>query len=279
MREAPRPDYEYEISRLVSEYTRAMYRIASELERLDITDMSRASAQAALVEVVRILSELNGTSAEWVTRNLPVAATDGVAAAIFALGVAETFGEARTIAKFNRMNRAMVDAVIADTQADLLAVTQNVERKVRAAVRQVTAESMRANMARGVNGRRTISRDILDGLRKKLGDSVNTGIVDAAGRRWRPEVYVDMLTRTKMMYAHMEATVNEAVAREAYYGVVSSHGAKDACRNYEGKIVKLVSDAPGDYPYIGDLRGGRDIFHPNCRHVVSPIRNPERSRS
>lgn len=274
MRDVPRPDYEYEISRLVSEYTRAMYRIASELQRLDLTDMSRANAQAALAEVVRILSELNGTSAEWVTRNLPIAATDGVAAAIFALGVAETFEEARNIAKFNRMNKAMVDAIIADTQSDLLAVTQNVERKVRAAVRQVTAESMRANMAQGVNGRRTISRDTLEGLRKKLGDSVNTGIIDAAGRRWRPEVYVDMVTRTKMMLAHQEATVNEAVAREAYYGVISRHGATDACRGWEGRTVKLVPDAPGNYPYIGDLRGGRDIFHPRCRHIVSPVRKP-----
>ncbi|WP_338461568.1 phage minor capsid protein [Brevibacillus borstelensis] len=274
MREIPRPDYEYEIAHLVSAYKRAVSDILRELERLDLTDISRAQAQAALAEVARILASLNEESAAWVAANIPKAATDGVAAAIFALGVAETFEEARSIAKFNRMNRAMVDAVIADTQADLLAVTQNVERKVRAAVRQVTADSMRANMARGVNGRRTISRDILDGLRKKLGDSVNTGIVDAAGRRWRPEVYVDMVTRTKTMEAHMEATINEGVAREAFYGVISRHGATDACRNWEGKVVKLVPDAPGNYPYLGDLRGGREIFHPNCKHVVTPVRKP-----
>jgi Phage minor capsid protein 2 len=273
-RQPPEPNYEYEIARLVAAYKRAVSDILRELERLDLTDLSRAQAQAALAEVARILSSLNEESAAWVAANVPKAATDGVAAAIFALGVAETFEEARTIAKFNRMNRAMVDAVIADTQADLLAITQNVERKVRVAVRQVTADSMRANMARGVNGRRTISRDILDGLRKKLGDSVNTGIVDAAGRRWRPGVYVDMVTRTKMMYAHMEATTNEAIQRGAYYGVISRHGATDACRNWEGKTVKLKPDAPGDYPYIGDLRGRRDIFHPNCKHLVIPARKP-----
>ncbi|MGG4453206.1 phage minor capsid protein [Brevibacillus porteri] len=274
MREVPRPDYEYQIERIVSEYTRAMYRISAELQRLDLTDMSRANAAAALAEVVRILTELNETSSEWVTRNLPIAATDGVAGTIYALGVADTFEEARKIAKFNRINKAMVDAVIADTQSDLLAVTANVERKVRAAVRQATAESMRANMARGVNGRRTVNRDILDGVRKKLGDSVNTGIIDAAGRKWKPEVYVDMVTRTKTMEAHMEATINEAVARDALYGVISRHGAKDNCRLYEGKTVKLVPNAPGPYPYLGNLRGGRDVFHPNCRHVVSPIRKP-----
>jgi hypothetical protein len=275
-RDVPTPNYEYEIKKLVSTYTKAMYQISAELQRLDITDMSRASTAAALAEVVRILAELNETSTEWVTRNLPIAATDGVAAAIFALGVAETFEEARRIAKFNRMNKAMVDAVIADTQADLLAVTQNVERKVRAAVRQVTADSMRANMARGVNGRRTISRDVLDGLRKKLGDSVNTGIVDAAGRRWRPEVYVDLVTRTKMREAHVEATTNEAVQRGAFYGIISRHGAKDACRYHEGRIVKLTPDAPGNYPTYAELRATNQIFHPNCRHVISPLRDPSK---
>lgn len=271
MRQPPEPNYEYEIARLVSEYTRAMYRIAAELQRLDVTDITRANSRAALAEVVRILTELNGQSAEWVTRNLPIAATDGVAAAIYALGVADTFEEARKIAKFNRMNKAMVDAVIADTQADLLRVTTFVHDKVRAAVRQVAAESMRANMVRGINGRRTISRDILDGLRKKLGDSVNTGIIDAAGRRWRPEVYVDMLTRTKMMEANREATENEALDRGVYTFVVSRHGATDGCAKWEGRTLKLSADYPGEFPTIDEARAGT-LFHPCCKHTLTPRR-------
>jgi len=86
---------------------------------------------------------------------------------------------------------------------------------------------------------------------------------------------VDMVSRTKMMRMTMDATINEAVDREAYYGVISSHGARDACRNWEGKIVKLVADAPGDYPYYGNLPT-REIFHPRCSHVISPVRRPDR---
>jgi hypothetical protein len=192
-----------------------------------------------------------------------------------ALGVVDTITEAQQIVKFNRVNAELVKAVIADTQADLLAVTQNIDRKVRATVRQVVSESMRQNLAQGINGRRTMNADTLSGLRAKLGDAVNTGIIDASGRRWRPEVYVDMVTRTKMMRITTEATINEAVQREAYYGVISSHGAKDLCRNWEGKTVKLVAEAPGDYPYYGDLPN-REIFHPRCRHSISPVRVPER---
>ena len=269
-RKIPEPIYDYEIGRLVRAYKSAITAILAELDRIDIANMSRAVTAAALVEVTKILRDLNEESAAWVAENIPVAVRDGVLTALVSLDE----DVAETVVKFTKINRELVAAVVADTQADLLAVTKNVERRVRTAVRQVTAESMRANMAKGINGRRTISADILAGLRKKLGDSVNTGIIDNAGRRWQPHVYVEMVTRTKMAESHREATFNEAIARGAYYGRISRHGAVDACRNYEGKIVKLVRDAPGDYPYIGDLPR-REIFHPNCRHVVNPIRDPK----
>ena len=258
-----------EIEKLVRAYKDAVKAIYAELDRIDISNLSRAKSAAALVEVTKILASLNEESAAWVAENVPKAAREGVLSALVSLDVED----AEKIAKFSRINREMVAAAVADTQADLLAVTKNVERRVRSAVRQVTAESMRANLAKGVNGRRTISRDILDGLRKKLGDSVNSGIIDAAGRRWKPDVYVEMVTRTKLAETHREATMNEAIGRGALYGRISRHGAKDACRFYEGTIVKFTPDAPGNYRYIGDLPR-REIFHPRCRHVITPVRDP-----
>ncbi|MNC62751.1 Phage minor capsid protein 2 [compost metagenome] len=133
---------------------------------------------------------------------------------------------------------------------------------------------MRANLTRGINGNRTLNADLLQRMRQTLGSAIDTGIIDAAGRRWKPEVYVEMVTRTKMNATHREATINEAVGRGAYYAVISRHGAADACRNWEGRVVKLTPDAPGEYPYVGDLPR-REIFHPNCRHVLSPIRDPK----
>ncbi|MFC4103610.1 phage minor capsid protein [Paenibacillus xanthanilyticus] len=268
------PNYDYDIAQLVAAYKRAVADILRELYAMDTTAISQANARATLAEIARILKELNAESAAWAATNIPRAVTDGITSTIVALGAADTVEAAEKIVKFNRMNADLIKTAIADTQADLLAVTQNIDRKTRDAVRTATMESMRANMAAGINGRRTISRDILTRMRAQLGDSVNTGIIDAAGRRWKPEVYVDMAVRTKMMRTHTEATINEAVARDALFGVISRHGARDACAKYEGKIVKLTPDAPGDYPFIGDLPR-RDIFHPNCRHVVSPVRKPE----
>lgn len=269
----PDPTYDREIGRLVAAYKNAIRDIQAELSRLDLSAISRANAAATLASVAKILRALDEDAATWVEENVPKAATDGIIRAIIDLGAAETVAEAEKIVKFNRANQALIASVVADTQADLLAVTQNVDRRVKAAVRQATAESMRANMTRGINGRRTISTDILQRMRSTLGSAVETGIIDAAQRRWRPEVYVDMVARTKLSAAHRDATINEALGRGAYYGRISRHGAVDACRNWEGRIVKLTPDAPGDYPYIGDLPR-RQIFHNNCRHQITPVHDP-----
>lgn len=269
----PVPTYDREIGRLVAAYKNAIRDIQAELSRLDLSAISRANAAAALASVAKILRALDEDAAAWVEENVPKAATDGIIRAIIDLGAAETVADAEKIVKFNRANQSLIASVVADTQADLLAVTQNIDRRVRTAVRQATAESMRANMTRGINGRRTISADILQQIRSTLGSAVETGIIDAAGRRWKPEVYVDMVARTKLSTAHRDATINEALGRGAYYGRISRHGAVDACRNWEGRIVKLTPDAPGDYQFVGNLPR-REIFHPNCRHQVTPVRDP-----
>ncbi|WP_249267725.1 phage minor capsid protein [Paenibacillus sp. FSL E2-0230] len=236
--------------------------------------MSRANSRAALAEVAAILRSLNDESAAWVENYIPKAATDGIARTIVALGAADTLEDAEKIVKFNRINREFVASAVADTQADLLAVTNNVSRRVKTAIRQATADSMRANLTRGINGNRTLNADILARMKKTLGSAVDTGIVDSAGRRWLPENYVKMLTRTKMAATQRESAINEAVGRGAYYGVISRHNAVDKCRAYEGMIVKLTPDAPGEYRYIGDLPRN-EIFHPCCKHLVTAIRDPK----
>lgn len=270
------PDYDRDISRLVAAYKRAVREIQRELAQLDPASIDRAIAQATLAEIARILSSLNEESAAWVAAVLPEAARSGVARTLLAQGVARTAAEARTLVRFNRANQAMLNAAIQDTQADLLAVTQNVERRVRAAVREAMAESMRANMARNITGRRTISRDTLEGIRQRLGRAADSGIVDAAGRRWRPEVYVETVTRTKLMQVDIDAATNEAVQRGTMYGIISTHRATDACRYHEGRIIKLTPEAPGDYPTYAELKATNQIFHPNCRHTITPVRDIER---
>lgn len=259
-REIPTPTYEYEIRRLVGYYEQALRDINNELMRLDLSDLQRANITALQADIASILRELDDKSADWIAEHIPIAVADGVVRSIVALGAVETIEEARAVVKFNRLNRELVKVAVADTQDDLLQVTQNVNRRVRTAIRQVIGEVLRTNLTQGINATQSLRQGIMRDLRKQLGDSLNTGIVDAANRRWKPQVYVDMVVRTKMAAAQREAAINEGVAEGAYYGVISSHGAKDMCRVWEGRVIKLVPDAPGDYPYIGNLPR-RDIFH------------------
>lgn len=274
-KELPPPNYDYNVNKVVNAYKQAVHDIEQELAKLPIGDIRQAQSKAALANVAKVLKGLNKESAAWVEENIPLAAREGVARTLVSDGVAESIVEALEIVKFNRINKSMVEAAIADTQSDLLAVTQNIDRKTKSAIRKAVADSMRTNMAKRINGRKTISDDVLKGIQETLSSATSTGIIDAAGRRWKPEVYVDMVTRAKMMQTHNEATTNEAVSRGTYYAVISRHGAADPCKYHEGRIIKLLPEAPGDYPTYEELRASQQIFHPCCRHTYSPIRKLE----
>lgn len=276
MSRIPEPSYDYDVDKLVSAFKQALQKVRNELNGMELTGMRRAIVLVTIREIESILSELLDDADDWIQEYIPKAASGGVAETLVALGVVETVEEAIKAVKFSKIIENMVAAAIADTQADILAVTQNVERKVRSAIRKAYADSVRENMAAGINGRRTISRDALDRMRQELGKSLDSGIIDAAGRRWRPDTYVEMLTRTKMMNTYREATTISALERDAQYAVISRHGATDACSNWEGKIIKLTAEAPGPYPTYDQLRATKEIFHPHCKHTFTPIRSVRR---
>jgi hypothetical protein len=271
------PDFDKEIANLTALYDKSIEDVRRVLDSIDLSRFTPRKQTAILRQVHDILAQLNDESSGWITAHMADAAIAGAVVSVLALGGAKTVAGAEKAIKSRTVTDELVKAAMSDTQNDLLAVTQNVERKVRAAVRQAYGGVLRSNLSRGVNGRKTMNADVIDKLRKQLGDSLNSGIIDAAHRRWKPSVYVDMATRTKMMRLSLEATATEALSRDAQYGVISSHGAKDGCGRWEGRVVKLTADAPGDYPLLDDLYGGGyTIFHPNCRHVVSPVMDPNK---
>ncbi|WP_337102344.1 phage minor capsid protein [Paenibacillus sp. YIM B09110] len=258
--------YEDDVKDITGAFGGAVDDIKRELEQMPL---DRRGANAATKKIGGILKSLTGKASSWVDRVIPKAAKNGVSRALNALGL----GKKNEEPPVNRANSELISSTSEDTYADLLAVTQNIDRRTKAAIRRAVADAMRANMAAGINGRRTINADTIANIRKELGAAADNAIVDAAGRRWKVETYVDMVTRTRAMKTQIDATINESLARGVRYGVISKHGAKDACGRWEGRIVKLVRDADGPYPFIGDLPR-REIFHPNCRHVISPVRNP-----
>lgn len=267
----PTPTYEYNVAVLRGYYEEALNDISNELLRLDISNFERSQAKSTELEIKRIISELDGKAIEWVAINIPVAALDGVALSLVSLGFAQTMQEARATARFSRLNKDFIKTAIADTQEDLLQVTKHMEPNLIGSIRSATAETVRSNLTRGINGTQTLKRDLLD----RLDAATKSGIIYADGTVQKPEVYAEMVVRTKMAETQRKTAVNDAIDRDVYYGVISRHNAIDDCAKWEGKVVRLVAKAPGKYPLIDELPK-REIFHPNCRHTITPIRKPER---
>ncbi|MDT2258280.1 hypothetical protein P7H06_00040 [Paenibacillus larvae] len=155
-------------------------------------------------------------------------------------------------------------------------MTQNVERKVESAIKKAYADSVREDMAAGINGRRTISRDALDRMRQELGEIVGFRY----HRRSRAQMAARYLCRDanahKMMNTYREATTISALERDVQYAIISRHGATDSCSNWEGKIIKLTAEALDPYPTYDQLRATKEIFHPHCKHTFTPIRSARR---
>lgn len=271
-----KPSFKYQTAILVSLYKNAATEIMREIERTEANSFQSANSRATLKDISEIIVDLDKESEEWVKENIPESARKGIARSFVSLGIAETLEEAEKIVKFNKLNRNMVEAAVADTYQDLAQVTQNINNKTKVALRKIVSETMKEQYTKGVSGQRTLKRKTLNRLYEDLDELVNTGFIDSAGRRWRPETYVEMVAHEKMNQAYFEANTNEAISRGAYYGIISSHGATDACRYHEGRIVKLVEDAPGDYPTIEELRATGQIFHVRCLHHVSVLSDPAR---
>lgn len=271
-------DLEQLIKELLAIYSVSLEEIRAILLELGIADSSKINAKDYSDLIQAVLDDLTQKTDTWAEKAIMFSVLYGIAQTAFSLGKHKTLEAAFKEVSGKELPKAhynYLQSAIEDTQADLLAVTNNVSRKTKALVRQVVAETLRKQFIKGDTSPRQSQKLLDTALRAQLKEASDSIIVDAAGRKWQLKNYVEVVARTKNMIVARDASINEGLSRQVYYGRISKHGATDACRNWEGKIVKLVRDAPGDFPYIGDIPN-RELFHPNCKHTVSPISNIEK---
>ncbi len=274
----PDPTYDRDVARLVKYYKKAFRLILKRVLTLtEIKKIDRKRAESLIVQIQFILRQLNKEAELWAKEQIRKAFEDGQARAIIALGEADSLSNAAKMASGSMLAREVVEALIADTYQDLLQATQNTERRVKRLVREVVAEQTRLNAIEQM-GRKTRVKAIKTeltqkGLSERLKREGWVGIVDKAGRRWDLGTYTEMVTRTKMYQAHVEGTRIEAKERGVDLAIVSSHGAKDPCRYFEGVIISMNGETPGYLTY-SELRRTNLIFHPNCKHKITPVRDP-----
>ena len=176
--------------------------------------------------------------------------------------------------KFTDAQQATLDKLMTDTYNDMLIATKYMSEAAKRFVRVKTSQVMQLQQALR-QGNKSLAYSLARQLEAgKLGKDASTqaftGIVDKAGRRWNLKTYSEMVVRTKVQQAHIYGTAQQGHEMGYHLFIISSHNALDACSHWEGKIISVGESIDG-YPSYEELAASNEIFHPNCKHHITPI--------
>lgn len=176
--------------------------------------------------------------------------------------------------KFTDAQQATLDKLMTDTYNDMLIATKYMSESAKRFVRVKTSQIMQLQQALR-QGNKSLAYSLARQLEAgKLGKDASTqaftGIVDKAGRRWNLKTYSEMVIRTKVQQAHIYGTAQQGHEMGYHLFIISSHNALDACSHWEGKIISVGESIDGYHSYE-ELAASNEIFHPNCKHHITPI--------
>lgn len=273
--EPPEADIDRYVRRLSRQFGISVSDVQALLLGLNIDGLSQAEQRALISEINEIYGDLEGYVINFVNTSIDEVYEHGRARALVALGIVASIAAAKRRlrqAPISHLHRTFMTAEKEVFVDDLLAATSNTKRRVKRIVRQVAAERLRQQRDGSLSSR-TTSRRLERDVRQRLGDAADFAIRDALNRRWRLRVYAEMVARTKLTETHFESTRNEAIEHGAFYAVVSNHANPcEKCAPWQSRIVKLTSDASGNYPTLDEARSS-GLFHPHCKHSISPVRS------
>lgn len=278
-REIPQIRHNKDIEHIIRYYKIAYNQVVKELVRLidepEKLNQYKMQEGSLARQIQLILKQADAVILPETEELIRKGFTEGQAQAIFSLGDAETLTEATKAVSFSMLAKNSVDAMVQDTFEDVLAITDRTDKRIKQTVRDIAGETMRINAIQqiGYDTTRTeiTSKLLKEGFTRDIKHDFK-GVTDSAGRRWKLDAYVNMLVKTKMQQSYIEGIRTESIERGTDLGVISSHGAKDACSNFEGMVISLTGATSG-LPTYSELRMGNKIFHPNCKHTVTPLRD------
>lgn len=186
---------------------------------------------------------------------------------------ADALGSTDSI-KYTDTQQATLDKLLTDTYNDMLIATKYMSESAKKFVRVKTSQVMQLQQAIRQGNKSlsyTLARQLEQGkLSKDAYSQGFTGIIDKAGRRWNLKTYSEMVVRTKAQQAHIYGTAQQGHEMGCHLFIISSHDAIDACKKWEGKIITVGESIDG-YPSYEELAASMEIFHPNCKHHITPI--------
>lgn len=265
------PDIAKRVAAITALVIAARGRLTALLGKTKVDRLTQKEQRKVIREVNEILAELDDDLRREVSESLTDMYTEGRAHALVALG---KFDSKRRALRYlrsdkvvtSRAHRTILTAEIETTMDDLLMMTQNTRRRVKAEVRRVAAEVFRVDENVHAQRRQMV---------RELQEAGIFAIRDSANRRWKIDHYTEVVVTTKMAQAHRLATEQEAREQGAGYVVISRHGDScERCAPWQGRLLRISSDVPGSYPTLQQAISG-GLFHPMCKHVQTPVIDPD----
>jgi len=257
---------------LAALYRRAM---ADALDILGNAAASLAQRRRALAQLRQynlILTDLRDEAALWLQTNLPAAYRLGMNFAdqglrnITRAGI--NLGRPR-YEVFAQVHQQAVAAVTEELLRTMDYAIAQIGRRVGDVFRRVGMEEVAKGVAEG-KARIEVSKQI----KQRLLAEGRPFFVDRRGHKWDLDRYTEMVARTTTRETMTQGTMNRLREHGLDLMMVDSHGAQDFCRYYEGMVVSISGTSP-NYPPVSSLpgmvQGNHIIFHPNCRHVLTPF--------
>jgi hypothetical protein len=281
----PTPNYTKDINRLKKHYKDAFLKtiaLVSSLNGIDGKAQQQAILESQLRQMQVVMNELDTELGSWTEETLTTAYENAWVSAAVTTGIAKDLIEARQMVQFSAIKTHQMKAIVEDTFEDLLLANNRMRKEATKLIREIVADKMRQEimMQKGYRDTKTTVLNSIasdERLKELLQKRVFVGIVDKSGRHWDMSTYVDTVVRTKFSQTQIQASTD--FVTEHYDGdavtdlaMISSHGAKDSCKSFEGMIVSLEGRTRG-YTTLADVRASGLIFHPRCMHIVNPIGN------
>ena len=220
-------------------------------------ELTLAKKAAILAAISVLLQQAQARTDNILITIVPAAYQEGIAATNARLP------KALAAAELSPGHTAIVNTLLEDASLDFGVGLDGVRKSANQVLSRTLQEQVRDRISEGlVEGRGvpTIARNVLDQLREQG----FTTLVRSDGRHMNLKAYSEMLTRTQIVRAANEGTVQRANELGITIFQMSKHPGTqdDACLSVEGKLFDTTGKR---YPTPPQMP-----IHPNCRHILLP---------
>lgn len=255
---------ETQLARLTKTYEQAYKDIYGTIA--GATKFNQARRKQILGNIEAILTDLGSNTKEFIDKNIPIYYKQGADTAVKQLTAIKAPVDIKT--GFNKIHKDAIAALVDDTAKAFGESISGVNRSAQALMSQATKQMLTQQLATGqISGEatKTIQKTLIGTLQQQGLDA----LVDKGGNGWTLDRYTEMLIRTKAVEARNTGLTNRLVENGYDLVQVSSHGASDACADWEGEILSLTGETDG-YDTVDDAEAG-GLFHPNCEHALNAL--------